>query len=250
MISRITGNGVPDAILGNEAVSIRGTTWQAVLNEILQRIRTHRYPAGELIPTELQLASELGCARATVNRAMTELADRGVVIRRRKVGTRVAEYAADTLAPMSHTLRRRVEHSGRAYRHELLSRQPARATADVAENLMLPLDSDVIETQALIWADDTRWAHEHCWLRQSVAETIPAKAMRSIGAYEWLMANLQPDRVEALIKATDAHTIGSAEAMDLPPQAPLLVISTVLWRGPDPVAYVTHSLDSAFHLES
>ncbi len=59
-------------------------------NEVLHRIRTQRYPAGSLIPTELQLAAELGCARATVNRAMTELAQRGVVIRRRKVGTRVA----------------------------------------------------------------------------------------------------------------------------------------------------------------
>lgn len=42
-------------------------TWQAVQAEVLRRIRSGRWKAGQLIPTEHQLADELGCARATVN---------------------------------------------------------------------------------------------------------------------------------------------------------------------------------------
>ncbi len=64
------------------------------------------------------------------------------------------------------------------------------------------------------------------------------------------MANLQLDRVETVVSAAAAQAVGSAEAMQLPPDTPLLVFSTVLWRGPDPVGFVTHSLNSSFHLQS
>ena len=43
-----------------------------------------------MIPGEEALAREFGCARATVNRALRDLAEAGVLERRRKAGTRVA----------------------------------------------------------------------------------------------------------------------------------------------------------------
>ena len=41
------------------------------------------------MPGEVDLAEEFGCARATVNRAMRELADEGFIDRKRKAGTRI-----------------------------------------------------------------------------------------------------------------------------------------------------------------
>ena len=67
----------------------RNMTWQFVQEDVLARIQNGTWPAGELIPTETELAAEYGCARATVNRALQVLADSGILERRRKVGTRV-----------------------------------------------------------------------------------------------------------------------------------------------------------------
>ena len=78
----------------------KGMTWQAVQDIVLERIQNGIWPEGELIPTECDLAAELGCARATVNRAMQALAENGVVERRRKVGTRVAIHPR---VPVSYT---------------------------------------------------------------------------------------------------------------------------------------------------
>ena len=52
--------------------------------------RRRDWPPGALIPGEEALAQEFGVARATVNRALSELARAGVLERRRKAGTRVA----------------------------------------------------------------------------------------------------------------------------------------------------------------
>ena len=64
--------------------------WEAIHANVLQRIRTREWGPGALIPTEEALAREFGCARATVSRALREVAAAGLLERRRKAGTRVA----------------------------------------------------------------------------------------------------------------------------------------------------------------
>ena len=53
------------------------------------RIESGEWELGALIPRELALAEEYNCARTTINRALQALADEGVVVRKRKGGTRV-----------------------------------------------------------------------------------------------------------------------------------------------------------------
>ena len=49
--------------------------FQFVRDEVKRRIESRIWPQGSLLPTETQLAEEFNCARATVNRALRELAD-------------------------------------------------------------------------------------------------------------------------------------------------------------------------------
>ena len=58
--------------------------WEAIRAEVLTRIRRRDWPPGALIPGEEALAQEFGVARATVNRALSELARAGVLERRRR----------------------------------------------------------------------------------------------------------------------------------------------------------------------
>ena len=64
-------------------------TYRDVKTDILSKITKGEWPLGSLVPNEVDLAETYGCARATVNRAMRELADEGFIERRRKAGTRV-----------------------------------------------------------------------------------------------------------------------------------------------------------------
>ena len=65
-------------------------SWRGVHTELLRRINDKEWRPGSMLPNETDLAEEFGCARTTVNRAMRELADAGILDRKRKAGTRVA----------------------------------------------------------------------------------------------------------------------------------------------------------------
>ena len=64
----------------------RAITWQSIRAEALRRIRAGLWPPGARIPDEAELAAEFGCARATVNRALRDLAEAGLLERKRKGG--------------------------------------------------------------------------------------------------------------------------------------------------------------------
>ena len=69
--------------------NLETNSWQKVHNIILNNIQKRKWKPGDLIPNEVDLAMELGCARTTVNRALRAIADAGIVERKRKAGTRV-----------------------------------------------------------------------------------------------------------------------------------------------------------------
>jgi GntR family histidine utilization transcriptional repressor len=55
------------------------------------RIRSGEWPPGARIPTEHALMASYGCARMTVNKALSGMAAAGLVDRRKKAGTFVAQ---------------------------------------------------------------------------------------------------------------------------------------------------------------
>ena len=69
-----------------EAEATEKTNYRDVKAEILRRITEGDWAPGARLPGEVELAEAFGVARATVNRAMRELTDEGLLERRRKAG--------------------------------------------------------------------------------------------------------------------------------------------------------------------
>lgn len=72
----------------------RVSLYTRVAQALTERITSGQYPVGSLLPTEVELAAELGVARQTVRAGMQRLLDLGLVSRRRHVGTRVESAQA------------------------------------------------------------------------------------------------------------------------------------------------------------
>lgn len=60
---------------------------EQVKERILQRILLGEWPAGFVLPPEMELARQLGVSYGTVRRAMVDLTAQGVLMRRRRTGT-------------------------------------------------------------------------------------------------------------------------------------------------------------------
>jgi DNA-binding FadR family transcriptional regulator len=63
-----------------------------VADVILERIVAGTYPSGLRLPSEAELAAELGCGRSTVREALRHLAGLGVVASRRGSGALVLDF--------------------------------------------------------------------------------------------------------------------------------------------------------------
>lgn len=66
-----------------------------VKNQLLQRLIDKTWAPGEALPSEQQLAGELGVSQGTVRKALDELTDENIVIRRQGRGTFVAEHTQE-----------------------------------------------------------------------------------------------------------------------------------------------------------
>lgn len=91
--------------------------------EIEQRILSGEWPPGARVPTEVELTSEYGCARMTVSRALSDLAARGLIVRRRRAGTVVAPPPVHSAVLAIPDIGKEVEARGSTYGYELIERR-------------------------------------------------------------------------------------------------------------------------------
>ncbi|MFF7710287.1 UTRA domain-containing protein [Pseudomonas sp. NPDC007930] len=66
------------------------TLHQRIFNDIQAAIMGGTWPPGHRIPFETELSEQYQCSRMTVSKALAALAERGMIIRRRRAGTFVA----------------------------------------------------------------------------------------------------------------------------------------------------------------
>jgi GntR family transcriptional regulator len=66
------------------------TRWEDVRDTLSQHIADGRWPLGERVPPEIELAASLGVSRATLREALRALHLEGLITRTRGAGTRVA----------------------------------------------------------------------------------------------------------------------------------------------------------------
>jgi GntR family transcriptional regulator len=73
------------------------TAYQEVKQKITEDLVRGRYPMGQALPAEKDLANELDVSIGTLRKAVDELVAEGIVVRRQGRGTYVAEHDAKRL---------------------------------------------------------------------------------------------------------------------------------------------------------
>ena len=99
-----------------------GSLHGRIYAELEDRILSGEWQPGTRIPFEHELTEQYGCSRMTVNKAISELAGRGLVTRRRRAGTFVAAPRTHAAVLAIPDLRAEVTTRGEAYGYRLLAR--------------------------------------------------------------------------------------------------------------------------------
>lgn len=225
------------------------TGWQAIQADVLARIRAREWGPGALIPTEAELATEYGCARATVNRALRDLAEAGYLDRRRKAGTRVAPLPVRKATLAIPVIRLEIEGRGMAYGHELLSRRREAATGALAARMGLRTGAPVLHIRALHRADGAPYCHEDRFVSAEAVPEILSADLQAISANEWLVRNAPFTGGEFEFSARaagpeEARVLGCNEG------AALFTIDRRTWNGADAVTEVRISYAPGYSMRS
>ena len=212
-------------------------SWQAIQAEVLQRIRNRQWPPGELIPNEADLAAEFGCARATVNRALRELAEAGYLDRRRKAGTRVALNPVRKATLEIPVIHHEVEARGGFYGYALISREMAPAPLQIRSRMGLPAGAALLHARALHLSDAKPYAYEDRWINPAAVPALMEVDLSRISANAWLVQNVPYTKGSLSLFALEADA-ETAAILCCPTGAALFIVERTTWMHEAPITCV------------
>ena len=162
--------------------------YRDVKNHILARIQDKQWPPGHTLPSEISLAETLGCSRATVSRALNQLAEEGIIVRKRRAGSRVNTFPTKQLRFNFDCANMEADTKGAVYRYELESRdikkvpKLARGRLDkVPEGLGLLL-------QCVHYQDEEPFQLEECWINLATLPDAVEQSFEQIAPIAWLLS--------------------------------------------------------------
>ncbi len=204
--------------------------YRTIQQELLRRIHTRMWPAGMVIPTETALAVEFGCARATINRALGEIAKTGLIDRKRKAGTTISLNPVRKAVMEIPVTRQEVESQGQAYRHKMLAQETLLAPDHVRARMNLPQGAAVLHLKTVHLADGRPYIYEDRWINTATVPGILTAPLKDISANEWLVRNA-PFSGGDIVFTAEAATASDAAALAVPTGAPLFIVERLTRAG-------------------
>ncbi len=230
-----------------QTLGASATGWQAVRETVLARIRAGEWAPGALIPNEAVLAREFGCARATVNRALRELAATGLIDRRRKAGTRVALQPLRRVTLEIPVIRTEIEARGGQYGYALLAREEGPAPLAVWSRMGLGAEAELLHLRALHLSDGRPYLYEDRWVNPATVPGLLEVDLTETSANLWLVRNVPYTSGDLSLQAVPAEA-EVAEALACARGAAIFVMERLTWLGAASVTLVTQHYAPGYRL--
>ncbi|THF68906.1 MAG: UTRA domain-containing protein [Sulfitobacter sp. SK025] len=212
-------------------------SWTDVRDEIRARILSRTYAPGDKLPRDEDIAVEFGCARTTVHRAMQELAQNGLIERKRKGGTHVMTDPVTRATFDIPITRREVERRGSKYGYQLISRKLDDTPMPVMARFGIQQPAQMLHVKALHLADNRPYIFEDRWVDTQSTPDILNVNLEVESANEWLVRNKPYSRVDVRFYAMNAE-VECAELLATRAGEALLVIERTTWIGDIPITSV------------
>jgi GntR family histidine utilization transcriptional repressor len=219
------------------ALDGNGPLHEQIRRAVCAPIISGAWPPGRRVPSEQELMALFGVARMTVNRAMRALADDGLIVRRRRTGSRVASPPGNRVVMSMGDIRATVEAGGEVYSYETLSRRRARASDDIAGRFAIAAGTPLLNLSSRHFADGRPAALEDHWINLAAIPEAGDEPFDKTPPGDWLAARLPWPESRYVVTAINAGT-AMAELLGLEPGAACLKIDRRSWREGVPATFV------------
>jgi DNA-binding GntR family transcriptional regulator len=210
-----------------------------VATRMQEQIENGRLPVGGRLENEVELADRLGVSRPTMRKAIAYLVERGMLVRRRGVGTQVVHPKVRRPVELT-SLWDDLAKTGRAPRTEVRSLEVGPASESVAATLGLAAGLEVTTVERIRYAGDEPLAIMHNVVPVDVVRLDPEELQRR-GLYELLRAAGRMPRIASQVVGAKAASAAEARLLGDARGAPMLTMTRTAWdEGGRIVEYGSH----------
>ncbi|MGH3314053.1 MAG: GntR family transcriptional regulator [Streptomyces sp.] len=195
---------------------------------------------GSLLGNEIELAGRLGLSRPTVRQAIQSLVDKGLLVRRRGIGTQVVHSQVRRPLELS-SLYDDLEAAGQRPATRVLRYETEQATAAVAAALGVAEGEEVRRVERLRLTHGEPMAYLCNHLPKDLLKAVGVEELESTGLYRLLrVAGITLHSARQSVGAR-AATAAEAELLGEAAGAPLLTMERTTFDDTGrPVEYASH----------
>lgn len=210
---------------------------QRIRDEIEGLIRSGAWAPGHRAPSESELMAQYGCSRMTVNKAMSALAEAGLIVRRRRAGSFVARPKVHSTVLDIPDIQAEITARGETYAFRLLAAAQRTADPDDGDEAELAGEGELIVLRGLHIADGRPFALEDRLISLAAVPEAAAADFAAEPPGAWLLHHVPWTEAESRISAVGAEP-AVAELLALDAGAALLAVERRTWRAGEPVTRV------------
>lgn len=183
---------------------------------------------GERIPVEHELMARYGCARMTVNKALSALADAGLIERRKRAGSFVSSPKIHMAALAIPDIQAEIVGRGMEYGMELLHRAVLPAAEVAADRMALKRGGRALLLRCRHLADGAPFALEERLINLAAVPEAEGVDFSQVPPGSWLLSHVPWTEAEHRIAAIQAGADGAA--LGLAADAACLLLDRRTWR--------------------
>jgi len=211
--------------------NVRGIPlYQKVKAHVLDRMASGELSANSRVPSEHELVRELGVSRMTVNRALNDLSQEGVVVRLAGVGTFVAERSPRAHPLQIHNIADEIRGRGHEYRAVVVLKETVVADAELARNFDLPIRARLFHTIVVHYENDVAIQVEDRYVNPAIAPGYIDVDFTERTANEYLMAVAPFQKAHHILRAA-MPSAKVAELLDMQQMDPCLLLLRRTWTN-------------------
>jgi GntR family transcriptional regulator, histidine utilization repressor len=207
-----------------------------IRRDISDPIRAGKLKPGVRIPSEHALMARYGASRMTVNKALSLLADEGLIRRHRKIGSFVAESRGERAVFEIWNLARDIAAAGQDYAFQLISAERVAAGSPAPAGAYPAIGQNMLALVGLHLADGKPVQVEERWINLDSAPKAATVDFSAEPPGPWLLSHVHWSEAEHTVKALAADT-RLARLLERPVGTALLVVERQTWNGQTPVTF-------------
>lgn len=212
--------------------------YQQIKNDIEQKIAEGEWQAGRKLPSENELVIALGVSRMTVNRALRELTQQGLITRVHGLGSFVAETPRHASLIELEDIALEVANNGKQHSSKILVFEKRLASPEVARNMDIPTNSELYYLNMVHYQNDLPIQLESRYVNPALMPDFLSQNFNQQTSTSYLLSQFQPDEMEHIVSAViaDAKT---RNMLKIGPDEPCLQLNRRTWKKNQVVTQVT-----------